>query len=185
MLAIVFPSANDLYCFKTFPDRAGIRNEEFLSSIPFTWRRPVTAFVALLLLGVAITLLVSINASPLVTAGLLACSGIVAASVFEHAYGYRSYIMRVFAFSLFVMIAFAILLRSNYIQDVPSLLINATTTLWGAVWLMSLWKVWETTDTFHLVSQQKFWHSVYLLTFFAGHAFIFVLWIVPLLRLSP
>lgn len=182
--ALLFPSANDLYCFRVFPDRARIRGVEFLKDIPFTWRRPLTAVLALVMVGAVALLLVSVASSPIASAAIIASLGFVVPWVFEHAYGYRSFIMRAFAFSLFCTTSVAILIQAGVIHDIPPFFVSASIGVWGTFWFVVLGVLWATTEDAILVTQQKGWHSVYLLIFGIGHVVVFGKWIFPLVKIG-
>src|SRR5437899_138197 len=93
IIAVVFPAANDVYC--TLRGDPQIRSVEYLTFIPFGPRRCVSAGATLILLsGVAFLFIhqsEGLGASAFVLVVCAAC----APWLFEHAYGYRSHIMRI------------------------------------------------------------------------------------------
>ncbi len=125
IVAIIFPSVNDTYRFNRQKNKAGIRRVEYLRQIPFGWRRCLTACCALVTLGfvVASSLLYSDGLSK--SAFLIGVFGCLVAPVFERAYGFSSTIMRVFGTSLFLTIALALMLRTEWSRAHPPTIIVA------------------------------------------------------------
>jgi len=106
--------------------------------------------------------------------------GFVSVFLFEHLYGYRSYIMRCFGSTLFTATAMAYLIRTPLESYFPSLLVTGLLAAWVFMWGRALQQIWRETDENTLVRPQRFWHSVYLCVLAAGNFVVYALWIHPL-----
>lgn len=118
MIAISFPSLNDVHC-KRLPETERPRPPEYLKLIPFGHRRTATAVMAVLVLAILAITFLAISEGPLVSFMTIFAFGSLLPWVFEHGYGSRSYIMRIFSPTLFATAALALILRTSYGLLIP------------------------------------------------------------------
>ncbi len=178
--SIVVPGINDVHCFRNLPNQGGIRKVEYVPSVAFGHRRWLTAVLGVLLLGAACLMLLTVAKNLVVGSIVVFLFGFVSAFLFEHLYGYRSYIMRCFGSTLFVATALAYLIRTRLEFYFPSLLVTSLLAAWMFMWGLALQQMWRETDQNTLIRPQRLWHSAYLCVLAVGHFVVYVWWIYPL-----
>jgi hypothetical protein len=181
LLSIVFPSVKDTFIVLKLPKKRHFRDADKLPSIKFGYRRCVSAFLLLAILGLVSIYFIIVGKN--VTLSIFVCIGFATISVwcFEYIYGYRSYILRIFGRTLFICVIMSILLTTDMSAYLTKVRFYGIAAFWGFVFLAAAIKIWYISNPEQLVKDQQYWHSLYIVTLGIGHYLIYNIWIGPFL----
>lgn len=180
IVAILWPSGNDIYWFRRLRPDEAIRAVERIPTIPFGFRRCLTSGVALLILGVIGLICLCFSPGWLASLLIIIIVWAFMLFAFEYTYGYRSFIMRFFGSSLFATVIIALLIQTGHRPWFPPIAVRWIAAAWFGFWMFAMTQIWRNTRQWILVEKQVFGHTGFLGSLGIGHFVIYVLWIDPI-----
>lgn len=182
LLVSIFPLINDTRIIRSLPKEKHFRSVEKISGVPFGYRRCLSAISSIFILSIVTFCFIAVGNSVLMSSAIAFAHGLVSVWCFEYLYGYRTYIMRIFARTLFLGVSLALMLHTQYATILPLIVVKAIASVWGLAFVGAAYQIWRETDPEMLVPAQKYYHSLYLITLGVGHLVVYAYWIHPVFK---